>query len=254
MMSRIWKLPAQVRSGYDLSSIRTVIHMGAPCPSWLKREWVDWLGPDRVVELYSTTEGVVVFTATGREWLQRPGTVGRANGGEVQIRSSDGAPVRTGSTGLVWVRRDAELGSCYRYLGADAAAAAEGWECAGDIGRVDRDGYLYLEDREADMILVAAFNVYPAEIESAILEHPAVLDCCVIGLPDDDLGQRPHAIVYVGGEVDEAQLATHAQRRLTAYKRPRSYEFVSSPLRDAAGKVRRRELIRARTAAARLDG
>lgn len=255
MMSRIWKLPEAARSAYDLSSLRTVIHMGAPCPAWLKRAWIDWLGPDRVAELYSTTEGVVVFTATGREWLERPGTVGRPSGGQVQIRSGDGVPLPPGATGLIWVRRDPALGSSYRYLGASATADAAGWESAGDIGRVDSGGYLYLEDREADMILVGAFNVYPAEVEAAILEHPAVLDCCVIGLPDDDLGQRPHAIVHTDREVDRAGLAAYAERRLTGYKRPRSYEFVSTPLRDAAGKVRRRELISARlTDSARDDG
>ncbi len=132
-----------------------------------------------------------------------------------------------------------------------ATADSSGWETAGDIGRIDEDGYLYLEDREVDMILVGGFNVYPAEIEAAILEHPAVLDCCVIGLPDDDLGQIPHAIVYATGAADLAGLA---EQRLTAYKRPRSYEFVSSPLRDAAGKVRRRQLITERlTASARRD-
>lgn len=108
MMSRIWKLPEEVRCSYDLSSLRTVIHMGAPCPVWLKREWIDWLGPDRLTELYSSTEGVVVFTATGREWLEHPGTVGLPRGGQVQIRSADGVPLPPGATGLIWVRRDPE--------------------------------------------------------------------------------------------------------------------------------------------------
>jgi len=254
MMSRIWKLPEEVRSSYDLSSLRTVIHMGAPCPAWLKRAWIDWLGPDRLTELYSSTEGVVVCTATGREWLERPGTVGLPHGGEVQVRSVDGAPLPPGATGSIWVRRAPGLGPSYRYLGAAARADSSGWESDGDIGRVDEDGYLYLEDREADMILVGGSNVYPAEIEAAILEHPAVLDCCVIGLPDDDLGQVPHAIIYATGAADKAGLADYAGQRLTPYKRPRSYEFASSPLRDAAGKVRRRQLITERlTPFARRD-
>jgi bile acid-coenzyme A ligase len=243
MMSRIWKLPEEVRRSYDLSSLRTVIHMGAPCPAWLKRAWIDWLGPDRLTELYSTTEGVVVFTATGREWLEHPGTVGLPHGGEVQIRSADGVPLPPGATGLIWARRDPGLGPSYRYLGATASAGCSGWETVGDIGRVDEDGYLYIEDREADMILVGGSNVYPAEVEAVVLEHPAVFDCCVIGLPDDDLGQVPHAIVYATAPADQAGLAEYAAQRLTAYKRPRSWEFVSSPLRDAAGKVRRRQLI-----------
>ena len=254
MMSRIWKLPEEVRCSYDLSSLRTAIHMGAPCPAWLKRAWIDWLGPDRLIELYSTTEGVVVFIATGREWLERPGTVGLPSGGEVQIRSADGVLLPPGATGLIWMRRDPDLGPSYRYLGATTTTDRSGWETAGDIGRIDEDGYLYLEDREADMILVGGFNVYPAEIEAVILEHPAVLDCCVIGLPDDDLGQIPHAIVYATDAADEAGLDEYVKQRLTAYKRPHSYEFVSFPLRDAAGKVRRRALITERlTASARRD-
>lgn len=242
MMSRIWKLPEEVRSGYDLSSLRTAIHMAAPCPAWLKRAWVDWLGPDRLLEMYTSTEGVVVFVATGREWLERPGTVGLPRGGEVQVRSADGEVLPPGATGQVWVRRAAELGPSYRYLGASAQADSRGWETLGDVGRVDEDGYLYIEDREADMILVGGSNVYPAEIEAVLLDHPAVADCCVVGLPHDDLGQVPHAIVYATGKVDEAALAEHAAQRLAPYKRLRSYEFVESELRDAAGKVRRRQL------------
>jgi bile acid-coenzyme A ligase len=254
MMSRIWKLPEEVRCSYDLSTLRTAFHMGAPCPAWLKRAWIEWLGPDRLAELYGSTEGQVVFIATGREWLEHPGTVGLPIGGEVEIRSADGAPLPAGATGLIWLRRDPGLGSSYRYLGAAARADSSGWETVGDIGRVDQDGYLYLEDREADMILVGGSNVYPAEIEAAILEHPAVLDCCVIGLPDGDLGQIPHAIVYATGPADQPGLAPYVEQRLTAYKRPRSYEFVSSPLRDAAGKVRRKQLITERlTASGRRD-
>jgi bile acid-coenzyme A ligase len=248
MMSRIWKLPEEVRSSYDLSSLRTATHMGAPCPPWLKRAWIEWIGADRILELYGNTEGLVIFLATGREWLERPGTVGLPLGGEVEIRSDDGSPLPSGESGLIWVRRDPELGPTYRYLGAVAKSDPLGWETAGDIGHVDDDGYLYVDDRETDMMLVGGFNVYPAEVEAALLEHPAVLDCCVIGLPRDDLGQAPHAIIYATSEIGEAELARHAMRRLTAYKRPRSYEFVSSPVRDAAGKVRRRELISDRTA------
>lgn len=254
MMNRIWKLPEEVRGAYDLSSLRTIIHMGAPCPVWLKRGWVDWLGPDRFLEMYASTEGVVVFVATGREWLEHPGTVGLPHGGEVQVRSADGEVLPPGATGQVWVRRAPGLGPSYRYLGASAHADSRGWETLGDIGRVDEDGYLYIEDREGDMILVGGSNVYPAEIEAALLDHPAVEDCCVVGLPHDDLGQVPHAIVYATGEVGEAALAEHTGQRLAPYKRPRSYEFVESALRDAAGKVRRRQLRSERLARAGRNG
>ena len=242
MMSRIWKLPEAARSRYDLGSLRTVVHMGAPRPAWLKQAWVDWLGPERIREMYTSTEGVVVFVARGREWIEHPGTVGLPRGGEVQIRSFEGAVLRSGEPGQVWVRRAADLSPSYHYLGTTAQADPEGWQTLGDIGRLDDDGYLYIEDREADMILVGGTNVYPAELEAALLEHPAVADCCVIGLPDDDLGQAPHALVYATSDVEEVDLAAHVLQRVAPYKRPRTYEFVDSPLRDAAGKVRRRQL------------
>ena len=242
MMGRIWKLPEAVRAQYNLVTLRTIIHMGAPCPAWLKQAWVTWLGPARLLEMYTSTEAVVLFTATGREWLEHPGTVGLPRGGEVQIRSPEGGMLRAGEVGQVWVRRAAELGRSYRYLGATAKPDPEGWETFGDIGRLDEKGYLYIEDREADMILVGGTNVYPAEIESALLEHPAVSDCCVIGLPNDDLGQAPHALVHTPGKIDEAELTAFALQRLSPHKRPRSYEFVDSSLRDAAGKVRRQQL------------
>jgi bile acid-coenzyme A ligase len=121
-----------------------------------------------------------------------------------------------------------------------------GWESLGDIGWFDEDGYLYLADRRTDMILVGGSNVYPAEIEAALEEHPAVQSVAVIGLPDDDLGNRVHAIVQSKGTVTDADLKAHLAERLVSYKQPRSYEFVDEPLRDDAGKVRRSALRDAR--------
>jgi bile acid-coenzyme A ligase len=242
MMSRIWKLPHAIRGRYNLDTLRTVVHMGAPCPAWLKQAWVDWLGPDRLRELYTSTEAIVVFAATGREWIEHPGTVGLPIGGQAQIRSAAGDVLPPGETGLIWLLRDPELGQSYQYLGATATGDGQGWQTLGDIGRVDVDGYLYVEDRESDMILVGGSNVYAAEVEAAVLDHPAVADACVIGLPNEDLGQVPHALVYATAEVSEAELSAHILERVAPYKRPRSYEFVNAPLRDAAGKIRRQQL------------
>jgi bile acid-coenzyme A ligase len=247
MMSRIWRLPAEQRDAVDLCSLRTVTHMGAPCPQWLKRAWIDWLGPERLVELYTTTEGVVIFSNTGTEWLRRPGTAGRPlGGGLVQIRDADGAVLPAGTPGRIWVHRPPGSGPSYRYLGGTAQADTEGWETVGDIGRLDDDGYLYVEDREADMILVGGSNVYPAEVEAALSTVDGVEDSCVVGLPDEDLGQIPHAIVYATGAVTEASLLAQLRERLAPYKLPGRVEFVSSPLRDEAGKVRRAQLRNAR--------
>ena len=122
-----------------------------------------------------------------------PGSVGRPVIGEMQIRDPDGQPVPAGEEGEIWMRRGPGAPSPYQYIGATARSAPDGWESLGDIGRVDADGYVYITDRLADMILVGGANVYPAEIEAALDEHPAVRSCCVIGLPDEDLGNIPHA-------------------------------------------------------------
>ena len=133
----------------------------------------------------------------------------------------------------------------YTYIGATARSDA-GWESLGDLGHLDADGYLYLGDRSTDMILVGGSNVYPAEIEGALEEHPAVACAAVIGLPDEDLGSVPHAIVQVSRTTDETELQAHLKERLAAYKLPRTFEFVTEPLRDDAGKIRRSALRAAR--------
>src|ERR1700731_4641202 len=151
------------------------------------------------------------------------------------------------------MRRGAGAPSPYRYIGAIAKRAADGWESLGDLGYADRDGYLYITDRLADMILVGGSNVYPAEIEAALDEHPAVRSCCVIGLPDEDLGNAPHAIVELAEPVGDDELLAHLRDRLAPPKVPRTIERIDHALRDDAGKVRRPALRAARLAAAADD-
>lgn len=242
MMSRILKLPSSVRSSFDVSTLRTVMHMGAACPEWVKRAWIDWVGADAVTEVYTSTESIAVFVCGGQDWLERPGTVGRPIAGEIQIRSKSGDVLGPHETGLIWGRR-ADHAVQYSYIGGTPEPDKDGWETLGDVGHVDEDGFLYIEEREADMILVAGSNVYPAEIEAVIALHPAVDDVCVVGLPDDDRGQVPHAIISSASPFDQAELVELVQERLAPYKHPLSYEFTRKPLRDAAGKVRRRRLV-----------
>jgi bile acid-coenzyme A ligase len=242
LMQRVWQLPPEQREAHDVSSLRVVMHMAAPCPPWLKQAWIDWLGPERILELYGATEMQAVTVIDGREWLERPGSVGRAVLGEIAIRDDDFKPVPAGTVGEVWMRRGEGEEMPYRYIGAEPEER-DGWETVGDMGRLDEVGYLFLADRRADMILVGGANVYPAEIESALDEHPAVASSCVIGLPDDDLGSVPHAIVQpANGHVDEQDLLAHLQARLEKKKLPRTFEYVDEPLRDDAGKVRRAAL------------
>jgi bile acid-coenzyme A ligase len=137
------------------------------------------------------------------------------------------------------MRRGPHEPSPYRYIGAKPRIRPDGWESVGDMGWLDTDGYLYLADRQTDMILVGGTNVYPAEVEAALEAHPAVRSACVVGLPDDDLGNVPHAVVQLDPDVPDEALLAHLRDRLAPYKLPRSFERVDEPLRDDAGKVRR---------------
>jgi bile acid-coenzyme A ligase len=248
MMGRIWRLPEDVRSRYDVSSLKTVWHLAAPCPPWLKEEWIGWLGPDVIWELYGGTEGLATTVISGSEWLVHRGSVGRvALGGVMKAVDADGKELPVGQTGEIYMKRAEGVPATYRYVGAAARTLPDGWESIGDIGWFDEDGYLYLADRRTDMILVGGANVYPAEIEAALEEHPLVASCAVIGLPDDDLGNRVHAIVQARGELSSEDLQRHLADRLVIYKRPRSFEFVGEALRDDAGKVRRTALRDERT-------
>jgi bile acid-coenzyme A ligase len=257
MMHRIWRLPEDVRRKYDLSSLRVVLHMAAPCPVWLKEWWIDWLGPERIFELYGGTERQGSTWITGQEWLEHKGSVGKAAAGcALKVLDADGNTLGPGEVGEVYFLPDAGAGSTYRYIGAEPKRAGH-WESIGDLGSLDEDGYLYLTDRRSDLILSGGANIYPAEVEAAIDEHPDVLSSAVIGLPDDDMGQFVHAIVQLKpgsrGDGTADALKTFVAQRLTKYKLPRSFEFVDSPLRDDAGKVRRSQLRQDRISAS-TDG
>ena len=249
MMQRIWRLPEATRTGFDLSSLAGVLHLAAPCPPWLKRAWIDWLGAERVWELYAGTEAQGVTVIRGDEWLLHEGSVGRPEPGTMRILDADGRELPAGEIGEIFMRPLAGAGSTYRYIGADPKVVDDGWESLGDMGRFDADGYLHLADRRTDMILSGGANIYPAEVEAVIDAFPGVRSSCVIGLPDDDLGARVHGIVDAPGGVDADVLRTFLGERLARYKIPRSLEFVNEPVRDDAGKVRRSQLRADRLAA-----
>ncbi len=250
MMKRIWRLPDDVRESFDLSSLRVVWHLAEPCPEWLKQVWIDWLGAERIYELYAGTEAQTATIITGPDWLAHRGSVGRAQPGTVLITDDDGNELPAGEMGEVWLRPAERVTPTYRYLGAEARTLEGGWESLGDHGYLDADGYLYLGDRAADMILSGGANIYPAEIEAALQEHHGVHSCAVIGLPDEDKGNTVHAIIEADpAEFDLDELKAFLGERLVVYKLPRTFEFVSEPLRDDAGKVRRSALRAERIAA-----
>ena len=240
MMSRMWKLPDEVKAQYDISCLQTLFHSAAPCPDWLKRAWIGQLG-DAVVEMYSSSEGAAKFLIKGDEWLAHPGSVGRPRGGDqVRILDDDGAEVPVGTIGNVYMRSEGDRDFVYK--GAETPERIDGFVTVGDMGHVDTDGYLYLADRRKDLILRGGANIFPAEVEAALEAHPAVRSVAVVGLPDEDLGQKVHAVIDSPQGVPEEELRTFVSSRLVSYKCPSTYEFVDGPVRDEAGKVRRSSL------------
>jgi bile acid-coenzyme A ligase len=228
---------------YDMSSLRVVWHMAAPCPPWLKEEWIDWLGGEKIFELYAGTEAQAVTVIRGDQWMAHRGSVGKPIYGEMKVLDAAGNDAAPGEVGEIYMRApDGRV--TYRYVGADAKRTDDGWESLGDMGWIDADGFVFLTDRLGDMILSGGANIYPAEVEAAIDEYPHVRSSAVIGLPDEDLGNRIHAIVQLapGFVVTDDELREHLSERLVRYKIPRTFEFVTEPLRDDAGKVRRSQL------------
>jgi bile acid-coenzyme A ligase len=240
MMGRMLRLGDAAWDAADLSSLRTALHVGAPCPPEVKRGWLARLpAPEILLELYSGTESQASAMIDGRDWLAHPGSVGRVTRGHMKVCDDDGRECPPGVAGEIWMRPDGP--PTYHYLGA-TARSVDGWESLGDMGWFDEAGYLFLADRRADMIIVGGANVYPAEVEAALLAHPEVADAVVVGEPDEDLGRVVRAVVQpVPGAAPglAERLPVALAERLSRHKVPRVVELVDHPLRDDAGKVRR---------------
>ena len=250
MMHRIWSLPENVRKSYDLSSLVALWHLAAPCPPWLKEAFINWLGADVIWEMYGGTEGLGTTMISGSEWLNHRGSVGKPRPScQIKILDDRGCELPPNTIGEVYILPNSGAGSTYRYVGAQPKRDEAGWESLGDVGYMDTEGYLYLTDRQTDMILSGGANIYPAEVEAAIEAFPGVRSCAVVGLPHEDLGNQVHAIVDAPtGGITQDALLEHLSQRLVRYKIPRSFEFVDQPLRDEAGKLQRHALRSARTA------
>lgn len=246
MFVRMLKLPEPVRDGFDLSSLRGVIHAAAPCPTDVKRAMIDWWGP-KVNELYSSTEGAGITWITSEEWLTRPGSVGKPLLGTPHILDDTGAALPPGRTGTIWFEGAAPF--AYHNDPARTADAFDdaGRATVGDVGHLDEDGYLYLTDRKAFMIISGGVNIYPQEAEDVLVMHPDVLDVAVIGVPDADLGEQVKAVVQpiawpVTDPALEDTLLAYCRDRLSPYKCPRSVDFVAELPRTEAGKLVKRQL------------
>ncbi len=244
MIVRLLKLPAPVRSAYDLSSLRWAVHAAAPCPVPVKREMIDWWGPI-LFEYYSMTEGFGAASIFSDDWMRKPGSVGRPLLGVPHIIGPDGTELATGETGTIYF----EGGSASEYHGDPGKTAASandrGWRTVGDVGYVDGEGYLYLTDRAGNMIISGGVNIYPQEIENVLGLHQDVVDAAVLGVPDAEMGEQVKAVVQVADEPgeDAGQLAgrldAYCREHLAGFKCPRSYEFVVEELRTPVGKIRR---------------
>ena len=243
---RLLALPDDVRAGADVSSLTHIIHAAAPCPVDVKRRMLEWWGPV-IYEYYAATEGGGTLV-TPREWLERPGTVGRAwPESEVRIEDDEGSPSPPGQPGTVWLRLGAADFEYHRDAEKTAAGRRAGFFTVGDIGYLDDAGYLFLCDRKADMIISGGVNIYPAEIESALFSNPRVGDVAVFGVPDAEWGEQVKAVVEPAAGVAPgpelaAELIEFCRDRLAGYKCPRSIDFIETMPREPTGKLLKRKL------------
>ncbi|MFA5939171.1 MAG: AMP-binding protein [Sinimarinibacterium sp.] len=250
MLARMLRVPDVATR--DLSGISVLWHMAAPCPDWVKRGWIERIGAEKVWEMWGATENVGATIINGAQWLKKPGSVGKGMLTELRIVDERGQALPPGEVGEIYARFGGAPPN-YAYRGsAPAPTTADGFASVGDLGYLDADGYLYLADRRVDLILSGGANVYPAEVESVLSEHPGVADVVVVGLRDDDLGRRVHAIIEPADAATPPAveaLDRLVRSRIAAYKVPRSYEFLARLPRDESGKIRRRALREERDAA-----
>jgi len=258
MFTRMLKLPEAQRRAYDVSSLRAAIHAAAPCPVEVKEQMIDWWGPV-VWEYYAGTEGNGVTVVNAQEWMGRKGTVGRAMIGKLRICGVDGELLPPGEPGTIYFAE----GKAFAYHN-DPAKTAESrhplhqdWTTIGDVGYVDEEGYLFLTDRKANMIISGGVNIYPQEAENLLMTHPKVMDVAVIGVPNEDFGEEVKAVVQpvsmaeAGPEL-AAELIAFCRASLSGIKCPRSVDFEAELPRLPTGKLLKR-LLRDRYWAGRTN-
>jgi len=243
---RLLSLPDDVRAQYDVSSLRHMVHAAAPCPPEIKRRMIEWWG-DAIDEYYAATEGGGTIISA-KEWLDKPGSVGRAwAGSEIRILDEEGTQLPPHTIGTVYM---AIAATDFEYKddpGKTSASRRDGFFTVGDVGELDEDGYLFLRDRKSDMIISGGVNIYPAEIENEIIVHPKVGDVAVFGIPHPDWGEEIKAVVEPAEGVEASpeladELLAYAATRLGRFKLPKSVDFIDSMPRDPNGKLYKRKL------------
>jgi long-chain acyl-CoA synthetase len=245
-LHRMLQLPEDVKAKYDVSSTRTMVHAAAPCPPEVKRRMLDWWG-DSIWEYYAATEGGGTIVSP-QEWRKKPGTVGKAwANAEIKIFDDEGKELPPGTPGTLYMLRGQADFEYYKDKEKTEKARRGRYFTVGDIGYLDEDGYLYLTDRRAHMIISGGVNIYPQEAENVLASHPAVADVAVIGVPDAEMGEAVKAVVEptdpaAAGPELEAQLLADCRAQLATYKCPRSVDFVDELPRDPNGKLYKRVL------------
>jgi len=249
MFVRMLKLPAEARAAYDLSSHRCAIHAAAPCPVDVKRQMIEWWGPI-IEEYYAGTEGTGATIISSADWMAHPGSVGKASLGILHICDEDGTELPVGESGLIYFEREQRTFAYHNDEAKTRAAlhpAHDNWMSLGDVGYVDADGYLYLTDRKAFMIISGGVNIYPQAIEDALILHPKVGDVAVFGVPHEEMGEEVKAVVEPAPGVAPtpelaAELLAYARDNLAHYMAPRSVDFIVEMPRLPTGKLYKRLL------------
>ena len=246
MFVRMLKLAEEERAHWDVSSLRVAIHAAAPCPIPVKQQMIEWWGPV-IHEYYAGTEGNGFTAIDAEDWLQHKGSVGRPLRGSVHILDDDGSELPPGEPGGIYF----EGGGSFEYHNAPEKTAGshteQGWSTLGDIGYLDEEGYLYLTDRKANMIISGGVNIYPQEAENVLINHPAVADVAVFGVPNEDFGEEVKAVVELAdaaaaGPALERELIEYCQQQLAGIKCPRSVDFEAELPRHPTGKLYKRLL------------
>jgi long-chain acyl-CoA synthetase len=257
MFVRLLKLPPETRAKYDLSSLKSAVHAAAPCAIGVKRQMIDWWGPI-LREYYAGTESNGSTFVTSPDWLNHPGTVGRAVVGELRILDENGEDVPAGEVGAIYFANGPQFAYHNDPEKTQSAFNSKGWSTLGDVGYVDEEGYLYLTDRKAYMIISGGVNIYPQEAENILIAHPAVVDVAVFGIPDEEMGEQVKAVVQLAenrtaSDALAAELIAFCKQHLSSIKCPKSIDFEIELPRTPTGKLLKRllqERYRAKSAAA----
>ena len=248
-MKRLLDLPDDVKANFDGSSLEVTLHGAAPCPPGVKQGLIDWWGPT-IKEYYGSTEGSVITMIDSEQWMAKGGSVGPPLPGyEILVVDDEGTRVGPNESGTLYFRSERDFSYHNAPDKTEAAHLEPGVFTTGDVGYVDDDGFLWLSDRKIDMIISGGVNIYPAEIEGVLGDHPFVADVAVIGVPNDDFGEEVKAIVVLNDRVtpemqDEAldQLRAECREKLAGYKQPRSIDVTDELPRTGTGKVQKRKL------------